>query len=488
MYLCPQPKILELKKGMLNFPVGEMPKVEKKKTPELSEKESYRININEKGVLIEGADEKGLYYGELTLKQLMLNYRGCLPYLYIYDEPEFAYRGFMIDSCRHFFTVDEIKKMIDGAALFKFNKFHFHLSEDQGFRVEMGSYPLLTSVGSVRPSSNFGKGENDNTPYGGYYTKEELKDIVKYCEERYIEVIPEFDFPGHTTAVISAYPELSCTGEKIELKTTGGVFKDILCVGNPETLKLIYAVVDEFCEIFPSKYFHIGGDEAPKTRWLNCPKCKAKLAEEGLHTMDELQGWLVNEVAAYLKKKGRKAICWNESLNGNNLDKDNITVAQWTNKMDKGIEWANGGNPLIMERFTPYYADYPYGMHSLKDVYMFNPRRVRGLTSLGAASIKGIESPIWTEYVRDFSKMSYMCFPRWLAVAETAWNGANPKGYQSFLKSAEFYCDILKGMGHTPAPKSDWNVAPHTRVNETVGFFTNFVTPTIIKDFFKKDK
>ena len=317
MYLCPQPKILELKKGMLNFPVGEMPKVEKKKIPQLSEKESYRITIDENGVLIEGADDAGLYYGELTLKQLMLNYRGCLPYLYIYDEPEFAYRGFMIDSCRHFFTVDELKKMIDGAALFKFNKFHFHLSEDQGFRVEMESYPLLTSVGSVRPSSNFGKGENDNTPYGGYYTKEELKDIVKYCEERYIEVIPEFDFPGHTTAVIAAYPELSCTGEKIELKTQGGVFKDILCVGNPDTLKMIYAVIDEFCEIFPSKYFHIGGDEAPKTRWLNCPKCKAKLAEEGLHTMDELQGWLVNEVAAYLKKKGRKAkiVCTSENCN-----------------------------------------------------------------------------------------------------------------------------------------------------------------------------
>lgn len=487
MYLCPQPRILELKDGMYFFPVGTMPKVEKKKNPELLEKESYRINIDKKGVLIEAADDRGLYYGELTLKQLMLNYRGCLPYLYIYDEPEFSYRGFMIDSCRHFFTVEEIKKMIDGAALFKFNKFHFHLSEDQGFRIEMESYPLLTSVGSVRPSSNFGRGENDNTPYGGYYTKEELKDIVKYCQERYIEVIPEFDFPGHTTAVISAYPELCCTGEKIELKTTAGVFKDILCVGNPETLKFIYAVIDELCEIFPSKYFHIGGDEAPKTRWLNCPKCKAKLEEEGLHTMDELQGWLANEAAAYLKKKGRKAICWNEALNGGNLDKDNITVALWMDKTNKAIEWANGGNPVIMEKFTPYYVDYPYGMHSLKDVYMFNPRKVRGLTSLGGASVKGVESPIWTEYVRDFKTMSYMCFPRWLAVAETGWNGVNIKGYQSFLKSAEFYSDILKGMGHNPAPKSHWNVAPYIRLNKTVGFFKNTLTVENVKNFLKKD-
>lgn len=483
MYLCPEPKILELKEGMLTFPVGSTPPVNKRKTPELSQKESYRITINGEGVLIEGADAAGLYYGELTLKQLMLNYRGCLPYLYLYDEPEYLYRGFMIDSCRHFFSVEEIKKMIDAAALFKFNKFHFHLSDDQGFRVEIESFPLLTSVGSVRPSSDFGRGENDKTPYGHYYTKNELKEIVDYCKARFIEVIPEFDFPGHTTAVIAAYPELSCKGEKIEPKTTAGIFPDILCGGNPDTYKLIYSVIDELCEIFTGEYFHIGGDEAPKTRWRECPKCKAKLNELGLHTMEELQGYMVNVFAAYLKEKGKKAICWNEGIRGGNVEYDNVTVALWKDKTDNSVKWANKGNPIIAESFTPYYADYPYGMHSLKSVYNFNPRKLKGLTSLGAASIKGVESPVWTEYVRDFEKMSYMCFPRWMAVAETGWNGNDNKNYGRFLKNAEFYSDILKNMGHNPAPKSVWDVAPHNRLSQTVSFFKNSLTPKAVKQF-----
>ena len=486
MYLCPQPKNIELKKGMLYFPVKSMPEIVKKITPELSQKESYRINIDENGVLIEGADDTGIYYGELTLKQLMLNYRGCLPYMYLYDEPEFLYRGFMIDSCRHFFTVDEIKKMIDGAAYFKLNKFHFHLSDDQGFRIEIKSYPKLTTVGSVRPSSNFGRGENDNNSYGGYYTKEELKEIVAYCKERHIEVIPEFDFPGHTTAVLAAYPELSCTGEEIAPKTTAGIFKDILCAGNPETLKLVFAVLDELCEIFTGEYIHIGGDEAPKTRWCECDKCKEKLNELGLVNMDQLQGYLANEAAAYLKKKGKKAICWNEAIKGGNVEKDNITVALWRDKTKASIEWANGGNPLIAECFTPYYVDYPYGMHPLKSVYMFEPRKLRGLTSLGGAAVIGVESPIWTEYVTSFEKMTYLCFPRWLAVAETGWNNVNKKGYAKFIKTAEFFCDILKGMGITPAPKEDWDILPQSRLKETVDFFSNTLSKSAVKQFFGK--
>ncbi len=483
MYLCPQPTTLKLEKGMLYFPVGEMPEVKKTKPATLFEKESYRIIINENGVLIEGADDAGLYYGELTLRQIMLNYRGCLPYLYLYDEPRYSYRGFMIDPCRHFFTVDEIKRMIDGAAYFKFNKFHFHLSDDQGFRAEIESYPLLTTVGSVRPSSNFGRGENDENPYGGYYTKKELREIVEYCKERHIDVIPEFDIPGHTTSVIAAYPELSCRGEKIEPKTCAGIFDDILCAGNDDTYKLIEAVIDELCEVFTGKYFHIGGDEAPKSRWRECEKCKKKLSELGLHTMDELQGYMVNTFADYLKKKGKKVICWNEAIRGGNVDHDNVTVALWSEKTNKTAEWANSGNPVIAENFTPYYVDYPYGMHPLKSVYMFDPEGYKGLSSLGKASIKGVESPIWTEYVRDFDKMCYQCFPRWMAVAETGWNGAKNKNYQSFLKSAEFFCDILRGMGINPAPKKDWDVLPANRVADTVGFFKNTLTKKAIKQF-----
>lgn len=487
MFMCPEPKVIELKGGYYYFPVTDEPSIETVITPMLSQKESYRITVDEKGVHIQAADSAGEYYARLTVKQLLMNYRGCLPYLYIYDEPEFLYRGFMIDSCRHFFTVEEVKKMIDGAALFKFNKFHFHLSDDQGFRVEIESYPELTRVGSVRASSDFGNMERDKTPYAHYYTKKELAEIVEYCRERHIEVIPEFDVPGHTTAVLASYPELSCTGEKIEPKTTAGIFSDILCAGNPETLKMIYSVVDELCEIFTGKYFHIGGDEAPKTRWNECPKCRAKLKELELKTMEELQGWLVNEISLYLKKKGKKAICWNEAIRGGNVERDNITVAWWMDKTDASLKWVNSGNPTIIESFTPYYADYPYGMHSLKAVYMYNPRKLRGMNSLGSASVVGVESPIWTEYIKDFDRLTGMCFPRWMAVADTAWNGNEKKNYAKFLKSVAFFCDILREYGIKSADESEWNILPHKRLSQTLGFVKKSVSPTIIKQFFHKD-
>lgn len=487
MYLCPEPKKLELKGGYYYFTVGEEPEISEKITPMLSHKESYRITIDAKGVHIEGASDVGVYYARLTLKQILMNYRGCLPYLYIYDEPEYSYRGFMIDSCRHFFTAAEIKRMIDGAALFKFNKFHFHLSDDQGFRVEIESYPQLTTVGSVRPSSDFGRGENDKNPYGGYYTKAELKEIVDYCKERYIEVIPEFDIPGHTSAVVASYPELSCKGEKIDPKTTAGIFSDILCGGNPETLKMIKAVTDEMCEIFTGKYFHIGGDEAPKKNWNMCPVCKEKIQELGLKNSEELHGWLVNEVAMHLKKKGKKTICWNEAIRGGNVEHDSVTVAWWMDKTNATLNWANGGNPTIVESFTPYYADYPYGMHSLKSVYLYNPRKIKGLTSLGAASIIGIESPVWTEYIRDFKKLSQMCFPRWIAVADTAWNGNDNKNYAKFLKNVAFYCDILKEYGIVCADEGEWNILPHNRISQMASFFGNVLSKGFIEQLLHKD-
>lgn len=484
MYLCPQPKKTELSSEMLYFDIGSVPHIKVRLSHDLFVKESYRITVDNSGVTIDGADESGIYYGKLTLNQIMLNYRGCLPYMRIYDEPCYAYRGFMIDSCRHFFKVDEIKKMIDAAAYFKFNKFHFHLSDDQGFRVEIKSYPRLTSVGSVRKSSNFDKSENDCTPYGGFYTKAELRDIVEYCRERHITVIPEFDIPGHTTSVLASYPELSCTGKKIETKTHGGIFKDILCVGNPKTLEIIHSVIDEMCEIFDGEYFHIGGDETPKHRWKNCPKCTSKLTELGLDNTEQLQGWFMNEIADYLKRKNKKAICWNDALRGENLNSDNTTVALWLDKTNNTVKWANSGNPVIAENISPYYCDYPHGMHTLENIYEFDPKKLNGLTKIGADSIIGIESPIWTEHIKDFEKMTFMCFPRWLAVAQTAWCGNGKESYKSFLKTVEFYCDVLKGKGITPAPKSEWNTSPLRRVNQTFQFlYNNFSPKQLIKGY-----
>ncbi len=475
MYLLPTPEKVEIKSGTYKFSDEKNIPVSKKISKEMTSPESYVLTVNESGVHIEGADEAGVYYGEVTLKQILKNYKGYLPYLFISDKPRFSYRGFMIDSCRHFFTVEEIKKMIDAAAMFKFNKFHFHLTDDQGLRIESEKYPRLTEIGSVRNGSEFSRTDFNSERYAYFYTKAQLREIVEYCKERFIEVIPEVEMPGHTTAILAAFPEFSCTGKKIEPKLHGGIFDDILCAGNTDVLKFCCDIIDELCEIFPSEYFHIGGDEAPKTRWENCEKCKSKMKELGISDTEQLQGWFVNEISQHLKSKGKKAICWNESLKGGNL-KDNVTVSLWMDKEGYTAKWANKGNPVIVENFSPYYVDYPYGMHPLKNCYTFNPLEIKGLDETGKKSIIGVESPIWTEYVTTFERMSYMCFPRWFAVAETGWHGTNDKNFTSFLEKTSFYCDVLKENGHNPAPKEMWSVLPHQRLTQTAKFFLNAAT------------
>ncbi len=486
MHLIPTPTKLEIKSGFYYF--DKEPEVKKEIKHSFQKDESYRLTINEKGVFIEGASEKGIYYGETTLKQLMFNYRGCLPFLYISDEPEFSYRGFMLDSSRHFFTVEEVKKIIDACALFKLNKFHFHLTDDQGFRFQMEKYPLLTEVGSKRRASEFSREENDQNEYAHYYTKAELKEIVEYCHERYIEVIPEFDIPGHTTSLIAAYPEISCKGEKTEPETKGGIFENILCVGKEETFNVIYAVIDEMCEIFTDKYFHIGGDEAPKKNWIECPHCRAKKDELGLKNFQELQGWLMNEIAGYLKKKGKFAICWNDALKGGNLDSNNMAVSLWLEKNNKSVEWANSGNKLIVECNVPLYVDYPYAVNSLEKIYKFKPKELKGLTEVGENSVLGIESPAWTEHIKNFGELAFMCFPRWFAVAETAWNGGSKKGYLQFLGTAQFYCDILKEMKIPASDKSEWDGNPQKTIKGLIKHGKRILTPESVVDFLRIQK
>ncbi len=489
MFLLPEPKKIEIKSGVISFENFERDiSVEKKLSHSFLTDEGYRLTVNEKGVLIEGGSEKALYYGELTLKQILFNFRGILPYLYISDEPEFSYRGFMIDSSRHFFKTDEIKKIIDACALLKLNKFHFHLTDDQGFRFEMKDYPLLNEIGSKRRASEFSKDENIKEEYNFYYTKQELKDIVDYCHERFIEVIPEFDLPGHTVAVLASYPELSCRGEKIEVETKGGIFEDILCVGNPETMKLIKTVIDEMCEIFTDKYFHIGGDEAPKKRWSECEKCRAKKNELGFTDFQELQGYLMNEVSKYLKSKGKTAICWNDALKGNNLDSNNTVVALWLDKSSRSIDWANKGNKLIVESNFPLYLDYPYALNSLEKIYKFNPKALKGLTDIGENSILGIEAPAWSEHIKNFDELCFRCFPRLFAVAEVAWGGKQKNKYASFLEKTQFFCDILKELKVPSADKTVFGTVPKKRINEVLKYGKNTITTQSVVEFLRIQK
>ncbi len=488
MYLLPTPKKIEIKSGFISFNNFEEVKTEKKITHSFSTDEGYRITINEKGIFIEGACEKALYYAEVTLKQILFNYRGMLPYLYISDEPEFSYRGFMLDSVRHFFTVEEVKKIIDVCALLKFNKFHFHLTDDQGFRFETEKFPLLNEIGSKRKASEFSKEENLQEEYNFYYTKDDLKEIVNYCHERFIEVIPEFDLPGHTIAVLASYPELSCTGKNIEVETKGGIFTDILCAGNPKTMELIKSVIDEMCEIFTDEYFHIGGDEVPKIRWSECEKCKSKKEELGLKNYQELQGHLMNEVSSYLKTKGKVAVCWNDALKGDNLSSLNTVVSLWQDKTDKSIEWANSGNKLIVENNFPLYLDYPYALNSLEKIYKFNPKRLKGLTEVGKNSVLGIEAPAWSEHIKNFNELGFRCFPRLFAVAEIAWGTPEKKNYSRFLRTTKFFCDILKEMKVPVAEQDVWGAAPQKKVNEIIKFGKKTITAQSVVEFLRMQK
>ena len=448
----------------------------------LSPAESYTLSITRDGIRITAADAAGIYRAKTTVRQLALSQLDSLPCVLINDAPRFTHRGFMVDSARHMQSIDELKRIIDAAALFKFNVFHWHLTDDQGLRIELDGMPGITQKGCMRKSSDFNKRDANPNPYGGFYTKAQMRQIVDYCHERYIKVIPELELPGHSTAILHACPELSCTGKPIELKTTAGVFKDIMCAGNDECFNVIFAILDELCEIFTDDMFHIGGDEAPKARWQACPKCNARLKSEGLEDYEQLQGWFVNKVIDYLKGKGKTALVWNESINGGNLNNDAV-IQRWMDKTDNSVKAANAGYKTIISSFKPYYADYPYGMYPLNEVYAYEPLKLKGLTDKGRASVTGIETPIWTEHINNFEQLCRLCFPRWLAVAETGWTPPELKEKTGFLQRSAFFCDELKCMGISSTPPGKVNPSVPSRLNNTVKFFGGFLTKDIVLNF-----
>lgn len=438
--------------------------------------ETYEIEITTEKTVVTSKTEKGKFYALQTLKQLE-NENGFVPCLKISDFPRFSYRAFMIDSARHMQTIDEIKAYIEAAARFKFNYFHWHLCDDQGFRIESEKYPLLNEKGSFRNGHGFGS-ENEEI-YGGYYTKKDIAEIVSFCRERYIEVIPEIDMPGHTVAMISSYPELSCRKEQIEVEKNAGIHKDILCAGRESTFEFCFGLLDEVMELFPCEYIHIGGDEAPKLRWSKCPDCQKRIEDESLQNEEELQGYFVRRIVDYVKSKGKKAIAWNESLNSDMLSKD-VIVADWMDRKNKCAPFANAGGKIIAEDFYNYYLDYPYGMTALKKTYSFNPY-IKGLNDVGKSNVVGVETPIWTEFVEDFDRMSYMCFPRMMAVAETGWTLWDNKDYDDFKKRAVSESAYLCSLGINMAASSKWDPLPHKKISDIVGHYKRFITAEQIK-------
>ncbi len=430
--------------------------------------EEYELIVTPESIIVKASCDKGFFYAEQTLKQIIELYTR-VPCLVIRDKPRYAYRGFMIDCARHMFSLDQLKKMIDTAASFKLNKFHWHLSDDQGFRIQLSGYPELTQKGSVRKCDNFINCKSDSE-YSGYYTKQEIREIIEFCKERFIDVIPELDMPGHQSALLHVFPQFTCKGEPVEVKTSQGIFKDIICAGNDDALRCIENILDELCELFPFDTIHIGGDEVPKINWKSCEKCQSVMRENGIDNENDLQCLYTNKIENYLKNKGKKCIVWNDCLKGKGLS-PSLTVQFWNGNRAKTAAAVNSGHKVIMSPFRGYYVDYPYGMNPVKSTYCFEPEDFAGLKENGKRNILGVESPIWTEHINNNARLEYMCFPRWFAVAETGWTQKENKSYKEFLDTCERLSQLYREKGFSIAASCEWNPNAAVRLAQTVSFF-----------------
>lgn len=435
--------------------------------------EAYKLIVNDKRVCISGASEAGVFYGIQTLRKSLpvaQDINVNLSAVEIYDKPRFAYRGAMLDVARHFYTVDEVKTFIDMLALHNINRFHWHLTDDQGWRIEIKKYPKLMSVASERKETVVGRwysGIYDGKPYGGYYTQDELRDVIDYAAKRHITIIPEVDLPGHMQAALTAYPELGCTGGPYEVRTIWGVSQDVLCVGNDFTLQFVKDVLSEVADIFPSEYIHIGGDECPKVRWEKCPKCQERIKSLGLksdakHTKEQrLQSYMIQEAAKYLKEKGKRIIGWTEILEGGLVP--DATLMSWIGESG-GIEAAHQHHDVIMTPNTYLYFDYYQskkvedeplaigGYLPIEKTYNYEPMP-KELTKEEQQYIKGVQANLWTEYIPVFSQVQYMVLPRLGAAAEVQWTDPSKKDYKDFLRRVPHLVAVYDCYG--------WNYATH---------------------------
>lgn len=405
-------------------------------------KEGYKLEVSPNRVTIEAASENGLYYGVQSLLQLLPPQIESqahavavwqIPCMEIVDMPRFSYRGILLDCCRHFSTIDEIKKMLDMFAMYKLNKFHWHLSEDQAWRIEIKGYPKLTEIGSVRME--------DGKPYGGYYTQQQVKDIVKYAADRNIEVIPEIEMPGHALAALAAYPEYSCTGGPFLPRSIWGVEDDVFCVGNEATYRFLQNILDEVCALFPSEYVHIGGDECPKVRWEKCAKCQAVMKDNGLKNEMQLQSYFTKRMEKYLETKGKRLLGWDEILEGGIAP--SATIMSWRGEQG-GIEAANAGHDVVMTPGSYLYLDHYQGdmlcedvkiggLSTLQNVYGYDPIP-KAIVPEKSHHVLGLQGNLWQEYMYEPNEIEFQLFPRATAIAEVGWTKPESKDEDYFIK------------------------------------------------------
>lgn len=401
---------------------------------------------------------EGLFHGAMTLKQLIFDgyFEGVatIKNCHIKDKPRFEYRSFMLDIVRHFFGKEVIIKLVDILALVKINNLHLHLSDNQGYRLESEAYPELNEKANIRKGTR-----GDGVPVGGYLTKADVKEIVEYAGARYINVVPEIDLPGHTLFMLVAKPETGCTGEQFDLAERYGIDNRILCAGNEDNYKIIEKLIGEVAEMFPSKHFHIGGDEVPKSRWEQCEKCNAVMKAQGFDNYEQLQGYFTNRVINILKQYNKTPIVWNEALYSDMLD-DSAVCQYWSDgKGAKAVREAlkNGRKMFVSKNFA-YYLDYPHGINSLKRTYSFEPMSC--FDGEGEENILGIESPLWTEWVADETKLHHQAFPRAIAVAETGWTRKEDKNYKDFVERLYNVLGILEAyeVGYEHPTKANPNI------------------------------
>lgn len=429
--------------------------------------EAYRLKIKPDGIKISASDENGAFYGIVTLKLMIMQSKqsngvAVLNCSDIYDYPKYQHRGGMLDECRHFFGVDAVKKLLDNMALLKMNKFHWHLSDDQGYRIESEIYPLMNEIGSKR-EFEFLKSDSPTVKldYAGgeyfhYYKKDEIREIVKYAENLCIDVIPEIDLPGHTSPFIASYNELSCLKEGYKVRCESGIMKDIICAGQEETYTFVENLLSEVCELFPYKYFHIGGDEASKGHkiWENdCPNCKKVIEENGLQSGAELQGYFTNRINKFLRSKGKTCIMWNDGVS-NNTDSD-VVGQYWIYRSPAWVKKENEKRKYIVSPCPQFYFDVNYANAPLKKVYNYKPVKSGFIAE---DNVLGIEFETWTEWITNENALEFSIYPRIFAVAENSWTEDCYMNYKDFYKRLNFFKSYmnLKNINYSRVEKRVW--------------------------------
>lgn len=409
--------------------------------------EAYTIVVDKKGITIAGSTPRGVFYGVQTLRKSLPvgnATRILMPAVAIKDCPRFGHRGMMLDCSRHFFPLSFVKRYIDLLALHNMNVFHWHLSDDQGWRIEIKKYPLLTTIGSKRTGTVIGFNTmlDDSIAYGGFYTQDEAREIVEYARQRYITVVPEIDMPGHMVAALTAYPDLGCTGGPYQVGHRWGIYNDVLCLGNEKVYEFCEGVLDEIMQIFPSKLIHIGGDESPTVRWTNCPKCQKVATEHNLKP-ETIQGYFTSRIEKFVNSRGRSIIGWDEILAGN-IDQS-ATIMSWRNT-EYGRKAAEAGHDVIMSPTSHCYFDYNQadeknakyeptlcgGYLPVEKVYSFEPY-AEGISDEAKKHILGVQANLWTEYIQYPNQAEYQVLPRMAALCEVQWT-AGKKDYKAFVE------------------------------------------------------